>query len=415
MTSIHPIISFRVACLKCNSDLEHGTIHWQGVHTCSESICKNCGNKYLVDFPINQSTVLYRILEISTNKIFDKDGNDVTKETRWFNDKLLSVMSPKNTLIKVDIEKKHNFKNVMILNTVDYCYGHSLLLLFNLQRLIHNLKNSGKGIVVIIQPMMKWLIPKEGIAEIWTVNLTFNNVNNYYPAVSKIINEQITRFESCYISRGHLLPTKENIVIENFTGIVPYCFDTKIKNPRITFIWREDPGRLWIKNIYLLKGLQKLGFGKILLPIHYLRIRLFLYLLHKKIRKTNYQLTIAGLGNYGRFQNYVDDKRVNGFSIKEEINTCQIYAESELVIGVHGSSMLLPSAHAGMAISMMPSKRWGNFAEDILYRESDVRQASFQRRVIPINLSLLDTIDICMDMLLGRDYFIKKFMHNEEP
>ena len=125
MTSIHPIISFRVACLKCNSDLEHGAIHWQGVHTCTDSICKNCGKKYLVDLPINQSTLLYRILEISTNKIFDKDGNDITKETKWFNDKLLSVISPENTLIKVDIEKRHNFQNVVILNTVDFCYGHT--------------------------------------------------------------------------------------------------------------------------------------------------------------------------------------------------------------------------------------------------------------------------------------------------
>jgi hypothetical protein len=89
-----------------------------------------------------------------------------------------------------------------------------------------------------------------------------------------------------------------------------------------------------------------------------------------------------------------------------------VYAESELVIGVHGSSMILPSAHAGMVISMMPSRRWGNFAEDLIYTESDVRLASFQRRIIPLNLFILDTVDICVDMLKGRTYFIKKFIHS---
>jgi len=353
-------------------------------------------------------------MDCTTKQIFDKHGKNVTSDTRWFNDRLISVLSPDARPIEVDIEKRRIFQKVVILNTVDFCYGHSLLRFFNIQRLINEFKQTETGIVVIIQPMMKWLIPEENIAEVWTVNLKFSEVNKYYTSVSEIINKQLNRFESCFISSGYVLPTNENILIQNFTKIGPYSFENKIDNPRITFIWREDPGRLWIRNIYLLKGMQKLGFKKILLPIQYLRTRLFFHLLHKKIRNSNYQLTIAGLGNYGSFQNYVADKRVIGFSNKEEIDTCQIYAESELVIGVHGSGMILPSGHAGMAISMMPSKRWGNFAEDILYRESDVRLASFQRRIIPINLSLFNTIDICMDMLLGRDYFIKKFEHSED-
>jgi hypothetical protein len=163
-----------------------------------------------------------------------------------------------------------------------------------------------------------------------------------------------------------------------------------------------------------LKGMQKLGFPKILLPFHLIRIKLFFYLLHKKLKGNNYQLTLAGLGKYGNFTSYVEDKRIQGFSEKEERDTCQVYAESELVIGVHGSSMLLPSGHAGMTVSMMPSKRWGNFAEDILSTCNDARLASFQQRIIPLNLSLFDTIDICIDMLKGRDYFIEKFIHPEE-
>jgi len=47
---------------------------------------------------------------------------------------------------------------------------------------------------------------------------------------------------------------------------------------------------------------------------------------------------------------------------------------------VHGSNMLLPSAHAGMTIDLMPDDRWGNFAQDISYQEDDVRMGSYRYR-----------------------------------
>ena len=111
---------------------------------------------------------------------------------------------------------------------------------------------------------------------------------------------------------------------------------------------------------------------------------------------------------------FIDDKRFDSFNEDAERTLCKVYAESMLVIGVHGSSMLLPSAHAGMAISLMPSKRWGNFAEDMLFNETDVRLASYQRRIVPLNLIIFDIRDIVIDMIRGRDYFIKKFIHSEE-
>ena len=76
--------------------------------------------------------------------------------------------------------------------------------------------------------------------------------------------------------------------------------------------------------------------------------------------------------------------------------------------------MILPSAHSGMAISLMPSKRWGNYAEDILFTENDIRLALFQRRIVPLNLCIYDIVSIISEMITGRDYFIKKFIHSDE-
>jgi hypothetical protein len=269
------------------------------------------------------------------------------------------------------------------------------------------------GIIVIVQPQLKWLIPKEGIAEIWTVKMNFNQFNHYYQDLSDKINNQLNRFRAVFLSHGHVIPTNRNIKIETFTGIKPYNLTIPPLLPRITFIWREDPGRLWIRNILILKGFKKLGFGRILLPFHLLRTRIFMNRIIKMLGR-EFRYTVAGLGKYGSFNSIIDDKRILRFNDDSERALCGIYSESLLVIGVHGSSMILPSAHAGMTISMMPSRRWGNFAEDILFSENDLRLACFQKRILPLNMSMSDLTDIVYDMVTGRKYFLKKFVHGDD-
>jgi hypothetical protein len=260
---------------------------------------------------------------------------------------------------------------------------------------------------------MKWLIPSEGIAEVWTVKLGFSKLYHYYPELSNKINFEINKFKNVYLSAGYVIPTNENIKIENFTKIKPYDFSTPPKEPRVTFIWREDPGRVMVRCIYLVKFFQKIGFKRILLPLQYIKIIILFYLLKKKLG-SNYQFTVSGLGSYGKMPSFIHDKRVENFNGNTESELCKLYAESALVFGVHGSSMLLPSAHAGMTISLMPSKRWGNYQEDILLVEEDPRLALFQKRILPLNLSIFDIRDIIIDMICSRNYFVKKFMHLDD-
>ncbi|HEX8685798.1 MAG TPA: hypothetical protein VF654_04825, partial [Pyrinomonadaceae bacterium] len=51
--------------------------------------------------------------------------------------------------------------------------------------------------------------------------------------------------------------------------------------------------------------------------------------------------------------------------------------------GVHGSNMLLPSAHAGGVVELIGPERWGNLTQDILFRDtSDCREALFRYRFV---------------------------------
>jgi hypothetical protein len=408
MIQIKPVLAEKYLC-ECNGSLVFSEYIWQGLHVGKKCRCLLCDKELIISLPVNQSGIEPYVFSPDSGVVRNLDGEEVMDN--WYSEKLKSIADPVRETVGMEINIFNEFDEVVILNTVDFKYGHSLLFLLNLQRIIR--ANINFGIIVIVQPMLKWLVPEKGIAEIWTVNLGFSKLKNFYPDLSAKINKQIERFDKVWLSKGHLIPTNKNIEIEEFTSIKPFDFLNVPELPRITFIWREDPDRLWIRNFYLLKGFKKLMLSKVLLPIHYLRVVLIFNLLKKKLDK-RYRYSVTGLGKFGKLPSYIDDQRIHAFDNESEKRLCRIYSESILVFGVHGSSMLLPSAHAGMTISIMPSKRWGNFAEDILFNESDIRLATFQRRVMPMNISIYDLKDIVYDMVSGRDYFITKFMHSED-
>jgi len=408
MIQISPVLPVRAPC-ECGGQYIFSEYLWQGLHICKKIICDRCNGMIIESIPINQSVIEQYRFYPETGLV--KNNENETVIDNWYTEKLKSIGSPVNEVVELEVKIFKRFEEVIILNTLDYVYGHSLLFFLNLQRIIENRKNM--GIILLVQPMIKWMIPKSEIAEVWTVNMGFKKFNYYYPDLSKKINKQLERFTQVYLSKGHLIPTNKNIEIEKFTGITPYNFSNEPFEPKITFIWREDPDRLWIRNYYLLKGFKRLGISKILIPFQYCRVLFFFFLLNRKLdRKCSF--TVAGLGHTYKLPAYINDQRVRSFDEESEKRLCTIYSQSILVVGVHGSGMLLPSAHAGMTISMMPSKRWGNFAEDILYTEQDIRLASFQRRIVPLNLCIFDLRDIVCDMISGRDYFIKKFIHSDE-
>ena len=408
MIQIKPFISTKCTC-SCGGSFYFSEVLWQGLHICEKLVCSNCGRSKINSLPVNQSTLEQYTYYPDSGLINDTMGNIVADN--WYSTKLKSITKPVLQEIEIEIDIVRKYDEILILNTLDYIYGHSLLFLLNLQKIVKS--QNRFGIVVIVQPMLRWLIPREEVAEIWTVKLGFKNFNNFYPDLSTKINSELVRFKKVWLSKGHLIPTNENINIYHFTGIKPYDFLKEPDCPGITFIWREDPDRLWIRNIYLLKGLKKSGIGSLLIPFQFLRV-LFLFRLLRNKFGSKYAYSVSGLGKFGRFPSFIKDRRVKLFTEETEKMLCKVYSESALVIGVHGSGMLLPSAHAGMAISLMPSKRWANYAEDILFTENDVRLASFQRRIVPLNLSISVIRDIIADMISGRDYFIKKFIHTDE-
>lgn len=373
---LKPHIEANPTCPRCHQKLASPRVLWQGIHVCVEAQCPNCQAEIISDLPVGHARQTPYQVELRTNSLF---GNAASPR-RWFGMPLLaSLQQPKSTEITLKVERLHEANQVIILNCLDFLYGHTLLKLLNAET---HLREQGEfGLVVLIPPFLRWLVPA-GVAEIWTVELPLAQAQNYYPELHQRIVQECARFDTIYLSTAHSHPSDFDII--KFTREPRHSFNAN--RFRITFIWRED--RPWWNHELTLRVARRLNQLWLLRHWQTLRVRR----LFKKLRSHFPQatFTVAGLGRSTRFPNWIDDQRVVRYTEAAERAMCRVYSESRLVLGVHGSSLLLPSALAGITIDLMPNERWPNLAQDILYQPSqaeDVRLTAWRHQYIPLSIS----------------------------
>lgn len=377
MISIKPTIDFKPSCPVCKVKTKASNLVWQGIHVGLNHSCPNCKRQLVSDLPIGQATMTPFTVCPNKNEVFGEEGPAKT----WFGKPFLnSLRKPNQSEVELVVTVLKKRPKAIIINCLDYLYGHTLLKLLNTQRYLNQRKY---GVIVIIPHFLSWLVP-EGVAEIWTVALPLSKSQLYYPKLDAQIQENLQRFNEIQLSEAYSHPLDFNIT--RFTNQAIHSFESDTY--RITFIWRED--RPWNNHLYASVAARKLN---VLQPfIAHQRHKVIS--LFSKIRRElpNAQLTVAGLGTSGTFPSWIDDQRVATFTSAIEQQLAAIYAESRVVVGVHGSNLLLPSAQAGGAISLIPDDRLGNYAEDLLYQQplalSDPRLSAFFYRYLPISTSV---------------------------
>ena len=84
--------------------------------------------------------------------------------------------------------------------------------------------------------------------------------------------------------------------------------------------------------------------------------------------------TVTGLAPKGGYGSLADDLRTEQMNPEVERAWCASYAKSQVVVGVHGSNMLLPTAFAVACVEILPDDRIGNMVQDIFVRYDDRMQ-----------------------------------------
>jgi len=337
------------------------------------------------------------LLERATGLVHDEHG--VKWFANWLRDPYANrVKSP----VELIVEDLRPLKQPVLLNCLDTLYGHCLLKLLNAQYYLGH--RPDLDLIVLIPRFLRWMVP-EGVATIWTVDLPLRRGIEWNDWLAAEIKRRIEPLEECWLSVAFSHPHPKDYDIERFTRVRAFPideWDARLERPMVTFIWREDRvwrdlsryGR-WQRLTQRLK--RKLGLVQYLLDEQKQRVVALAQALRRVFPQVDF--AVAGLGRSGGLPNWITDLRSLEISERVERAWCERYSQSHVVIGVHGSNMLLPSAHAGAVVELVPPERWGNLIQDILVAARNVREIMYRYKFLPLDTSATTVAEVTVSLL----------------
>ena len=388
-------------CPNCNSTLAADDFLITGMRNLANFRCANCGSEFYGDLPSGQALYTPVLLDKKTGASFG--GENAGWFAAWLAE---SYKNRSDEKIGFEIRKFSNAgEKVILLNCLDTLYGHSLLKLLNAQFYLDH--KPEYGLIVIAPPFLEWLLPDK-IAEAWIVDMPLKRGTQWNDRLADEIKKRTEIFDEVFLSVAFSHPINADFDIERFSKVAPFPLEKFAgveKNPVVTFIWRED--RLWeSEHKTAANNFQKIKrrFANVenKLDNQTGKIIEFAERLREKFPQIDF--AVAGLGTTNEFPNWIADFRLTKLNEKAERAWCERYAKSHIVVGVHGSNMLLPSAHAGGVIELLEENRQGNFLQDILFRGSDAREMFFRYRFAPHSTSPENLVNLVEIILKYEDF-----------
>jgi hypothetical protein len=369
----------------------------------AELHCESCARDYYGDLPVGHGLGFPALLDVETGEVHHPNTLGV------FADHLAESFKCRvSTPVGLEVEVRRSVRRGVILNCLDWVYGHALLKLLNAQYYLD--REAERELIVIVPRALRWMVP-DGVAEIWTVDLPFSRGSEWNDWLAQQIGERVEALEDCMLSFAVAHPRSEDFDIERFTGVSPFRLETWLESlvhPTVTYIWRDDRG--WGPqpgSSYRARGWRAVRRLTGRDPAPSVTLEQVVELgerLRELIPAVDF--AVAGLGSGGPLPGWIGDLRSARSDESTERSWCERYSRSQVVIGVHGSHMLLPSAHAGGLIEMVTHNRWdtrwGNIIQDVLVRGTDVREALFRYHFLPDDTSPRNVATIAAAILRFR-------------
>lgn len=377
MIQLKPVTENVFQCPECGTT--HPIINnvvIEAIHSMADCTCTHCSFEFYQGLPTGHAALNVLSIGKSDAKFYQLENGPAWLSESFFNAHI-HIRSGNVPIQRIIYEK---YEKVIILNTLDYLYGHVLLKLYNAFR--HLKSNPELGLIVVVPKVFQWLIPK-GCAEAWIVDLKLSEYAFGHESIRQFISAQFDRFQTIYLSRASSHPMITDDETQLLTQVVPFdlaCYATT--KPTVTFVLRED--RFWFSTpmdywfYRVCRKMKMLRWGrKILSGRQNGIVRKVIRNLKRDFAAIDFY--IVGLGSRGGLEGAAIDEREKAASESIERRWCRIYAKSHVVIGVHGSNMLLPTALAAGCVEVLPEDRYGNMIQDVTVRYSDRKQLFFYR------------------------------------
>ncbi len=400
MIRLHPVPDADYYCPHCLVPLEVKGWYIPGMRNLADLRCPACGYAFYGDLPAGHGLYYPTLIEKNTGTIYDEHG------VGWFTTWLKTSYDNRiDSPVGFFTEENRPLNRPLLLNCLDTLYGHCVLKLLNAQYYLDHYPDL--DLVVLIPQFLRWMVP-EGVAAIWTVDLSLKRGIEWNDWLAAELKCRLESFEVCWLSVAFSHPNPEDFDIHQFTKVRPFPskeWIATLDQPKVTFIWRED--RTWCDQdkLKILYGLPKrmkikllrLNLSRIRIEEQNERLVTFAEALRRDFHRLDF--AVAGLGHSGGLCDWITDLRTMEISESVERDWCVRYAKSHIVIGVHGSNMLLPSAHAGAVVELVPADRWINLVQDILTPAEDLRELLIRSRFLPLESSASIAANVTASLL----------------
>ena len=360
MFKIFPEIEFSAQCPIDDSDLDIVDVAIPGMRSLADTVCPTCGSRYYVDLPVSHALWAPIVINQSTADIYDP------LNIQWFSKPLKEgFLNPVEAKIVPVVHKFFDADRIIIVNCLDFLYGHSLLKLLNVQRYLE--QSSELGCCVLVPTQLMHLVP-DGVAEIWEFPVPIKDDWKWYASLERWIKEELAKGKECFLSPAYSHPSNRDYDLHRFVRNLPdISKELKQHEPVILFSYRED--RLWGRTLaHQQRNIQKL----------YKRLSAIF---------PDMAFVLVGFGQHNQIKETgarIIDLRVDKFDVERDRLWMAYMSEADCAIGVHGSNMLLPSGLAKSTVELVPRSRLGNIFQDILFPHhlSDLRDAFLKYRFI---------------------------------
>lgn len=373
------------------------------MHNMSRLLCDNCHKEFYLELPVNAGLFYPGIIDVSTGQRCD----NMPFENWYLSGLMDAYQNRKSEKVVLNIIKNRELgsKPVLLLNTIDSTYGHALYELFNASYYINKKEFD---LVILIQKQYQWLLP-EGAAQVWVADIPFQKANNWNDEFASQVKQLLAGVSDVFLCRSFVQADSNDFDIEKFSHIRPFPLEEwndRLKTPTVTFIWRTD--RFWRP---VLPRLIHNRFTKKLFPgvkrlNHSLQMKWILRF-SKEMRKEipNVDFAIAGMDDRRTaLPSWIKDLRYPTHMDETAREQLRRYAESHLVIGCNGSSLLLPGCMAGGVIDIVPGDQWAVSAGSFPFRFTSIGDTHFRYLMVPSEITIGRLIKIMVSILRDRAY-----------
>ena len=365
------------SCPRCGRPLDVADLHLAGWRSLVRGSCGGCHGRFLQDLPTGHGLLHPASLDLDSGETLAAPGSE------WFSAPLRDYWAgPDGNPVALQVSIRRDVGHITILNCLDIVDGHELLKLLNAGREL----DLGNDVAVIVSAWLAHVVPA-GIAELWTVDASPGRLRAWLLDLETSIESELDRFEWARLSPAFPHPHPSTYRLTDFTGRLK---PESVGSPSVVLSLRDD--RPWGRTART----QMRNVGDLCL--------------HLERRFPGAGFVAIGMGGGARLPDRVVDRRSAAPSDEDERAWLGLAAGADLVLGVSGPNVLLPSGLAHMTLELVSRGSYHTALHAILPTGDGALEALWRRRLVYGDAALADVTpervaDIAAAMLTGEERF----------